>query len=354
MTHEPFDETAKAFYQRLFKNWGLEVETEREVFSHSRTIDLAVTCGDTEINKLQNTVFAHFRRLNALELKGFYDPLTVANFFRIMMRVWALGDQKYEQLKSAKNESPDGDDTPYILANQMTVTMICVTKPEKILNQLKTEYRFVKQDNGIYHCDEILGKWIIHPSELDLVEKNYPLLPLARGKKLEDFIALCLDKGLKDYLQLIIDIGLATDPELIWQKILEVKPMKHLIREETWPIIDRFFQETPEAIGKLPTFQEALTSIRQQALEQGLGQGLVRGEQLGLVRGEQLGLVRGEQLGEQRTLIRQLRRKFTEVPETIVQQIEATKNIEQLDNWLDQIISANKLADIDFSVSTRF
>jgi hypothetical protein len=62
-----------------------------------------VTCSDTEIAKLQNTVFAHFRRLNALELKGFYDPLTVANFFRIMMRVWALGDQKYEQLKIHQN-----------------------------------------------------------------------------------------------------------------------------------------------------------------------------------------------------------------------------------------------------------
>jgi hypothetical protein len=24
-----FDETAKAFYHRLFKNWGLDVETER-------------------------------------------------------------------------------------------------------------------------------------------------------------------------------------------------------------------------------------------------------------------------------------------------------------------------------------
>jgi len=34
--------------------------------------------------------------------------------------------------------------------------------------------------------------------------------------------------------------------------------MKHIIHEETWPFIDQFFQEMPEAIEKLPTFQDAL------------------------------------------------------------------------------------------------
>jgi len=53
-THEPFDETAKAFYQ-------------------------VVRCNDADQKRLQNTVFAHFRQFNALELKGFNDPLTVAN-----------------------------------------------------------------------------------------------------------------------------------------------------------------------------------------------------------------------------------------------------------------------------------
>ncbi|RKZ38329.1 MAG: hypothetical protein DRQ41_12220 [Gammaproteobacteria bacterium] len=57
-------------------------------------------------------------------------------------------------------------------------------------------------------------------------KKHHQLLPLARGKKLEDFIALCVCEGLNDYLQLILDVGLATDPEVIWRKILEVKQMK--------------------------------------------------------------------------------------------------------------------------------
>ncbi|RKZ38399.1 MAG: hypothetical protein DRQ49_14425 [Gammaproteobacteria bacterium] len=337
--HEPFDETTKAFYDRLFKNWGFKVETEREIFSRARKIDLVVT-SRTEATqaRLKNTVFAHFRQLNAIELKGFYDPLTIADFNRIMMRAWGMGVKKSptklaeesDDLMEAEEESTD--ETPQ-LAHEMTVTIVCVTRPDKILNQLSKEYRFVKKEAGIYLSDEKLSQWIIHPTELDLVEKNYPLLPLARGKKLEQFIALCLKEGLKDYLQLIVDIGLATDPELIWQKLLEAKPMKHIIREETWPIIDQFFQEMPEAIGKLPTFQDALS----QSLRQGF----------------QDGFQDGEQQGEQRVLIRQLRHKFNRVPKGIVQQIEATTDLEQLDDWLVQVISAKKLAEIDFNLPQK-
>jgi len=82
-------------YYRLFQNWGVKVETEREVFSRARTIDLVVTCStEAEREQLQNTVFSHFRQLNALELKGFHDPLTIDNFNRIMMRAWGMGVKK--------------------------------------------------------------------------------------------------------------------------------------------------------------------------------------------------------------------------------------------------------------------
>jgi hypothetical protein len=103
-----------------------------------------------------------------------------------------------------------------LLPNQMTVTIVCVTRPDTILDKFKQELRFVQIEGGI--SDDVLGRWIIHPSELALVEKNYPLLPLARGEKLSQFISLCVREGLNDYLQLIIDIGVATDPELIWRR----------------------------------------------------------------------------------------------------------------------------------------
>jgi hypothetical protein len=317
--HEPFDETAKAFYHSLFKNWGIEVETELEVFSHARKIDLVVTCSNADRNKLQDTAFAHFRQLNALELKGIHDPLTVADYNIIVMRANGLGVAKSKGKPTSKRQKKSVK-TQFL--NEITATIVCVTRPNKILDTLKKEYRFVKQEAGIYHCDDVLGKWIIHPSELDLVPKNYPLLPLARSEKLEQFISLCVREGLNDYLQLIIDVGLATDPELIWHKILEVRQMKHQIREETWPVIDQFFQEMPEAIGKLPTFQEALASAQRLSVLS----------------------------NEHRLVVRQLQRKFPHIPTGLVQHIEGTSDIEQLDNWLDQIMLVDELNEIDFKM----
>jgi len=49
----------------------------------------------------------------------------------------------------------------------------------------------------------------------------------------------------------------------------------------------------------------------------------------------------------QKTLIRQLPLKFTAISESVVQKIEATRNIEQLDTWLAQVLVANSLADTD-------
>ena len=103
--------------------------------------------------------------------------------------------------------------------------------------------------------------------------------------------------------------------------------MKHMIREETWPVIDQFFRAMPEAFRKIPTFQEVLAESQRRYLQQGA-----------------LG-------NEHRTLIHLLRHKFSQVPTSLVQHIEATSDFEQLDNWAVQILSAKELADIDFKVS---
>jgi FMN-dependent NADH-azoreductase len=101
--------------------------------------------------------------------------------------------------------------------------------------------------------------------------------------------------------------------------------MKPEIKEETWSYIDRFFQEMPNAMTKLPSlqksFQEAVQKAAQKAAQ--------------------------EASAEKRVLIRQLHRKFASVPKRVVQKIEATDDSEQLDNWLDQIIVAESLAQIE-------
>jgi hypothetical protein len=48
----------------------------------------------------------------------------------------------------------------------------------------------------------------------------------------------------------------------------------------------------------------------------------------------------------QETLLRQLLRRFTEVPATVEKVIRATHRIEQLNSWLDLILTAPTLKDM--------
>jgi hypothetical protein len=155
---EPFDGTAKVHFKCLFESWGLTVETEREVFFSGRKIDVVVTCPPKEHFKLKNTVFSHFKRLNAIELKGINDPLTVKDYNRVMMRAWGLGgldsgkkrdgkkaeneaanELDAEAETSAEDENKDDKDSTQLnrIPTQRTLTIICVTRPDKILDQLK-------------------------------------------------------------------------------------------------------------------------------------------------------------------------------------------------------------------------
>jgi hypothetical protein len=153
-----------------------------------------VRCTDADLVRLQDTVFAHFRRLNALELKGPQDPLTLADYNRVMfassavyfvncLRVWGLGalepeetlDEKAveeEPFRAAEQADREADQLP----SQRTVTIVCVTRPDRILDWLREELGFLPTvEPGIYLCDERLPQWIIYPTELSLAPRNYPL-----------------------------------------------------------------------------------------------------------------------------------------------------------------------------------
>ena len=69
-------------------------------------------------------------------------------------------------------------------------------------------------------------------------------------------------------------------------------------------------------------------------------------------RGIERGMERGELRARQTTLIRQLRKRFRDLPDAIVQTIEATKDIAQLDEWLVRFATAKSLRDVGIGVST--
>ena len=320
----PFDDTAKSRYRRFFEQRGMRAITQYEVFSLSRSTDLVVECSLEDRAVLQKTVFAHFRHINAVEFKGYHDPLTVSDLNLIMMRAWGIGVIDQSKAKSLI-EQPQSFTNGQLVAeqpDQRTVTVICVTRPRKILDTLQAAFGFhATGERGIY-CDHAqkVPAWIIHPTELTLQPSNYALLPLARGEKLEQFIELCLAQGLVEYLQLTLDIGLVTDPDVIWRKILEVYDMALKIHEETWPYIDEFFRTVPEAMQKVPTFQEALEASERQGILQ----------------------------TQRRTLIRFLHHKFGELPDYVLQMIEETIDSTKLDQWMDQVFDATTLADMAF------
>lgn len=67
---QPFDDTTKTFYRHYFEERNIWAIAQYEVFARSRAIDLLVECTAADLVKLQATIFAHFRRINALEFKG--------------------------------------------------------------------------------------------------------------------------------------------------------------------------------------------------------------------------------------------------------------------------------------------
>jgi hypothetical protein len=235
-----------------------------------------------------------------------------------MMRAWGLG---------AVNFNNQNGVSPCYLPSQRSLTIICVTRPRKILETLQTEFNFKKTNrSGIYHTKLGLDIWLNYPTELTLSEQNYSLLALARGKKLQQFLDLCIKQGLSHYVELILYIGLNTDPEVIWQKIIEVSQMRHVIHNETWPIIDEFFRQMPEAMSKLPTFQDVLTAK--------------------LTEGKLEGKLEGIQEDKQNVLLRLLSQKFSAVPQSVIDKIKNTKDINYLDQCLDQLLAAKTIDDI--------
>ena len=48
----------------------------------------------------------------------------------------------------------------------------------------------------------------------------------------------------------------------------------------------------------------------------------------------------------QQTLLRLLRRRFTEVPETVVAAVSGCTDVAQLDTWLDNFVTVRSIADV--------
>ncbi|MEM7532391.1 MAG: hypothetical protein AAF639_09450 [Chloroflexota bacterium] len=79
--------------------------------------------------------------------------------------------------------------------------------------------------------------------------------------------------------------------------------------------------------------------IKQKSFEEGLVEGREEGREEGVIQ------------TQQQILIRQLQRKFSELPAVVIALIESTNDVARLNEWLDTLWSADSLADMGLTSS---
>jgi predicted transposase YdaD len=116
---------------------------------------------------------------------------------------------------------------------------------------------------------------------------------------------------------------------------MEVEVQEVEVHDAVIPYIERYFETYPEDFRRLSVTHALLAEQLQRGMQQGMQQGRLQGIQQGQLQ------------GVQQLLLRQLRRKFTHLPDAVRQRVEATTNLEQLETWLTQVIMANSLAETE-------
>jgi len=87
--------------------------------------------------------------------------------------------------------------------------------------------------------------------------------------------------------------------------------------------------------------QAGLTEGLAQGMQQGMRQGMQQGIQQGMLRGVAQGMTQGEQT----LLLRQLHRRFGELPEATRQRLEQAST-DELETWADRVLDAKTLAEV--------
>jgi hypothetical protein len=276
---QDYDSIYKAFYERLFQNlfalyssvrllmvalmstrqttWNIPVETQVEVSRRAKSIDVVIKCEEEHRKRLRDTAFWFFRRVNSLELKSPEDPLDLANYMTIVSRAYGL---LAKQEKEAEQ-----------LPTNATITIVCSVRPDKLLDDLQSELRFLPtSEPGIYFSKEGIEVRIIVSTELDVIEKNYPLLILSKGKKLLSFFEEVVMKGLTEYIEIIFQVGVSIDPETLTEGVRRMREWSPEFRANLERALENLFDFSPESIERIAPFREALEERERNAKQEDL------------------------------------------------------------------------------------
>lgn len=117
---------------------------------------------------------------------------------------------------------------------------------------------------------------------------------------------------------------------------------------ETYLTLDAEEEAEFRRLVAQPEFEEVKQMITVYE-QRGIEQGIVQGVEQGIAQGVGQGIVRGKR----DTLLRQLRRKFGELPESLVARVEAVETEVELDTLLDQVLTAASPNEMRLSQPSR-
>jgi hypothetical protein len=153
---------------------------------------------------------------------------------------------------------------------------------------------------------------------LDVIEKNYPLLILAKGKKLLEFFEEIVTKGLTDYVEIVFQVGVDIDPETLTEGVRKMSEMHPEYKANLERALEKLFEFSPESVERIAPFRRALEEQR-----------------------------RNDKREDLRLL---LESKFGSLSESQIAQIEALRDIDQLNQLYRQALAAQTLEEAGLQI----
>jgi hypothetical protein len=150
---------------------------------------------------------------------------------------------------------------------------------------------------------------------LEVIEKNFPLLILAKGKKLREFEEI-IKRGLTEYLEVLFQVGV--DPDTVMEGVVDMakQQTKYQINMERFLTV--WLEAFPESAHRIAPLREALDINTREALIQ--------------AKREALSLL--------------LESKFGQLPEAAVSKLEALREVEELDRLYRLALRAQTLEEL--------
>ncbi len=136
-----------------------------------------------------------------------------------------------------------------------------------------------------------------------------------------------------------------------WKQIVrqfpELRSYIHmLVYHERKGAQQRGLHEVIEASVATDAHRREVQTMQRTIAEELEEKGRRKGRQEGRQDGRQEGRQEGALQARQQTLLRQLRRRLTEVPDSVVAAVSGCADVAQLDAWLDKFATARSIAEV--------